>query len=102
MYENEQNEREILQWRLVHNWYQEQLWVQLTILTCPILNLDRRKTLQQLAQGLEEVLPSEKIMMYKFFRTCTPEEEFINLNFQANLNDRKLRQNFIKNQNYLV
>ena len=59
MYENEQNEREILQWRLVHNWYQEQLWVQLTILTCPILNLDRRKTLQQLAQGLEEVLPSE-------------------------------------------
>ena len=42
------------------------------------------------------------LMMYKLFRQCTPDVEFINLNFQANLNQRIQHHNFIKIQNYNV
>ena len=42
------------------------------------------------------------LMMYKLFRQCTPEPEFIQLNFQANLNQRQHYHTFVKNQNYRV
>ena len=42
------------------------------------------------------------LMMYKLFRQCMPENEFIHLNFQANLNQRQQYHTFIKTQNYNV
>ena len=42
------------------------------------------------------------LMMYKLFRQCVPDEEFINLNFQANLNQRIVHHNFIRSQNFNV
>ena len=42
------------------------------------------------------------LMLYKLYRQCIPNEEFIGLNFQANLNQRLQYHNFIKRQNYSV
>ena len=42
------------------------------------------------------------LLLYKLLRQCTPDEEFIQLNFQANLNPRILQHNFMKIQNYCV
>ena len=42
------------------------------------------------------------LMLYRLMRQCTPTEEFIQLNFQANLNQRLQSHNFIKSQNYSV
>ena len=42
------------------------------------------------------------LMLYKLYRQCIPNEEFIGLNFQANLNQRLQYYNFIKRQNYSV
>ena len=42
------------------------------------------------------------LMIYKLFRQCMPENEFIHLNFQANLNQRQQYHTFIKTQNYNV
>ena len=42
------------------------------------------------------------LMLYRLLRQCTPSEEFIQLNFQANLNQRLQHHNFIKMQNYSV
>ena len=36
------------------------------------------------------------LLMYNLFRKCSPDEEFVQLNFQANLNTRMKHQNFIK------
>ena len=41
-------------------------------------------------------------MLYKLMKQCTPTEEFIQLNFQANLNQRLTHHNFIKMQNFNV
>ena len=42
------------------------------------------------------------LLMYKLIRNCTPDDEFMFLNFQANQNPRMRHQNFIKMQNYNV
>ena len=42
------------------------------------------------------------MMLHKLMRQCTPDEEFIQLNFQANLNQRQQFHNVIKIQNYNV
>ena len=42
------------------------------------------------------------LMMYKLFRQCTPETEFIQLNFQANLNQRQQYHSFVRIQNYTI
>ena len=42
------------------------------------------------------------LMMYKLFRHCTPDNEFVHLNFQANLNQRLQHHKFLKMQNYSV
>ena len=42
------------------------------------------------------------LMMYKLLRQCTPEIEFVQLNFQANLNQRLQHHNFVRKQNYNV
>ena len=42
------------------------------------------------------------LMLYKLIMQCSPSEEFIYLNFQANLNERQQHHNFIKIQNYTV
>ena len=42
------------------------------------------------------------ITMYKLFRTCQPDQEFINLNFQLNLNPRLNHSNFFNRQNYEI
>ena len=42
------------------------------------------------------------LMMYRLFRKCTPDNEFMHLNFQANLNQRLQCHNFLKIQNYSV
>ena len=42
------------------------------------------------------------LLMYKLFRQCTPETEFIQLNFQANLSQRQLHHSFVRTQNYTV
>ena len=38
--------------------------------------------------------------MYKLFKTCQPEEEFINLNFQLNQNTRIQHLNFFDRHKY--
>ena len=38
--------------------------------------------------------------MYKLFKTCQPETEFVNLNFQLILNPRIHHANFFNRQNY--
>ena len=40
------------------------------------------------------------ITMYKLFKTCQPEEEFINLNFQLNQNTRMQHINFFDRHKY--
>ena len=42
------------------------------------------------------------LMLHKLMRQCTPDEEFIQLNFQANQNQRQQFYNFTKIQNYSV
>ena len=42
------------------------------------------------------------LMMYKLFIHCTPDNEFVHLNFQANLNQRLQHHKFLKMQNYSV
>ena len=42
------------------------------------------------------------LMMYKLFRQCVPDNEFMHLNFQANLNQRNQHHTFLKTQNYNV
>ena len=62
----------------------------------------------EIHQMTKRALPDQMIkykhalMMYKLFRQCTPENEFIKLNFQANLNQRLQHHTFIKMQNYNV
>ena len=41
-------------------------------------------------------------MLYKLLIQCTPSAEFVQLNFQANMNQRLQHHNFIKIQNYYV
>ena len=41
-------------------------------------------------------------MMYTLLRQCTPDNEFMHLNFQANLNQRLQYHTFMKIQNYSV
>ena len=40
------------------------------------------------------------LTMYKLFRTCQPEQEFVSLNFQLNQNPRFTMLNFFKRQKY--
>ena len=40
------------------------------------------------------------ILMYKIFKNCQPETEFVNLNFQLNQNPRLNHANFFLRQNY--
>ena len=42
------------------------------------------------------------LLMFKLLRQCTPDNEFVHLNFQANLNQRLQYHNFLKIQNYAV
>ena len=42
------------------------------------------------------------LMLYKLMWQCLPNEEFVHLNFQANLNQRQQHHNFIRIQNYSV
>ena len=42
------------------------------------------------------------LMIYKLFRQCTPDNEFMHLNFQANLNQRLQHHTFMKMQHYNV
>ena len=42
------------------------------------------------------------LMLHKLLNQCTPDEEFIQLNFQANQNQRQTHHNFVKMQNYTV
>ena len=42
------------------------------------------------------------LMMFKLLRHCSPEPEFIQLNFQTNLNQRLQHYSFLKIQNYTV
>ena len=42
------------------------------------------------------------LLMYNLIRKCSPDEEFMQLNFQANLNPRIKHQNFFQIQNYNV
>ena len=42
------------------------------------------------------------LMLYKLLRQCTPNDEFIQLNFKAKLNRRLQHYNFLKVQNYSV
>ena len=42
------------------------------------------------------------LMLYKLLQHCTPSEEFIQLNFQANINQSLQHHNFLKIQNYSV
>ena len=48
------------------------------------------------------ILYKHALMMYKLFRQCTPDNEFMHLNFQANLNQRLQHHTFLKMQNYSV
>ena len=62
----------------------------------------------EIHQMTKRALPDQMVkykhalMMYKLFRQCMPENEFIHLNFQANLNQRLQYHTFIKTQNYNV
>ena len=62
----------------------------------------------EIHQMTKRALPDQMVkykhalMMYKLFRQCMPENEFIHLNFQANLNQRQQYHTFIKTQNYNV
>ena len=40
------------------------------------------------------------ILMFKLFKTCQPEQEFVNLNFQYNQNERIPSANFFSRSNY--
>ena len=42
------------------------------------------------------------LMLYKLLRQCTPNVEFIQLNFQPNFNRKLQHHNFLKVQNYSV
>ena len=42
------------------------------------------------------------LMMYTLFRQCMPDNEFMHLNFQANMNQRLEHHSFMKTQNYNV
>ena len=42
------------------------------------------------------------LLLYKLMRQCMPSKESIQMNFQANLNERQVHHNFIKMQNYSV
>ena len=42
------------------------------------------------------------ILMHKLFKTCQPEEEFVNLNFQLNQNPRIHHMNFFDRHKYEV
>ena len=42
------------------------------------------------------------LILYKLLRQCTPSEEFVQFNFQENMNQRLQHHNFIKIQNYYV
>ena len=42
------------------------------------------------------------LMLYKLIQQCLPNDEFVQLNFQANLNQRQQYHNFIRMQNYSV
>ena len=42
------------------------------------------------------------LMMYKLLRNCMPDNEFMHLNFQANLNPRLQHHSFLRRQNYIV
>ena len=62
----------------------------------------------EIHQMVNRALPDQMIqykhalMMYQLFKKCTPDNEFMNLNFQANLNQRIQYQNLIRIQNYNV
>ena len=40
------------------------------------------------------------LTMYRLFKTCQPEPDFVNLNFQLNQNPSTLYANFFRRQNY--
>ena len=48
------------------------------------------------------ILYKHALMMYKLLRQYTPDNEFMHLNFQANLNQRLQHHTFMKIQNYNV
>ena len=62
----------------------------------------------EIHQMTNRALPDQMIqykhalMMYHLLRKCTPDNEFMFLNFQANLNQRLQYHNFLKIQNYNV
>ena len=62
----------------------------------------------QIHNMISRALPDQMIkykhalMLYRLLRQCTPSEEFVQLNFQANLNQRLQHHNFLKLQNYSV
>ena len=62
----------------------------------------------QIHKSADRALPDQMlqykhaITMYKLFKTCQPETEFINLNFQLNQNTRLNHTNFFSRQNYEI
>ena len=62
----------------------------------------------QIHKSADRALPDQMlqykhaITMYKLFKTCQPETEFINLNFQLNQNTRLVHTNFFSRQNYEI
>ena len=62
----------------------------------------------EIHQRTERAMPDQilnykhSLLMYKLMNQCSPDEEFMNLNFQANLNPRLKYQNFIKIQKFNV
>ena len=60
----------------------------------------------QIHKAVNRALPDQMITykhaitMYKLFKTCQPEEEFINLNFQLNQNTRMQHINFFDRHKY--
>ena len=62
----------------------------------------------EIHQMTKRALPDQMIrykdalMMYNLFRNCMPDNEFMHLNFQANLNQRIQHHTFLKRQNYTV
>ena len=73
-------------------------------------SLDRNMTIYnthtQIHSNAKRALPDQMLnykhalTMHKLFNTCQPEQEFINLNFQLNMNPRIQHVYFFTRQNY--
>ena len=66
------------------------------------------RIITEIHQMTKRALPDQMIqykhalMMYTLFRQCMPDNEFMHLNFQANMNQRLQHHTFIKIQHYNV